>query len=245
MPLPRSDSLIGVYGDIPGKQSFDDVITPEVVEVHPNLESDYTDIQQEDPLAQIVASLSFTALPRLILQAITFLPWCILVGASILLFPSSLSSFAFTQDLFPALSSLFSPYGIDLRISYQDQDQLGRPIRQFAYYVECAYAHLVIFLAFLFGSLYGLVQHLGYTVGLPMAIAVFSAIIGQVAFAWSDFEFFSTEARLELGTNSDERKMVWMALLEGPSLEDKVMGLTVVDDGKGYVLEFRRGGQGC
>ncbi|KAK0472508.1 hypothetical protein IW261DRAFT_1507797 [Armillaria novae-zelandiae] len=99
----------------------------EIVEKDDSLIADSTEFLFDKALAPRFPDFSPNAVPSALLKIILFLPWCVLVGATILLSPQHLEYAAF----FPGY--IASPQGIC----------------RFAHWAEVAFPHVMIFFAFI------------------------------------------------------------------------------------------------
>ncbi|KAK0219152.1 hypothetical protein IW262DRAFT_1462780 [Armillaria fumosa] len=99
----------------------------ETVENDDSLIADSDEFLSVAALAPRFPDFSPNAVPSALLKTLLFLPWCVLVGATILLSPQHLEYAAF----FPGY--IASPQGI----------------RRFAYWAEVAFPHVMIFFAFI------------------------------------------------------------------------------------------------
>ncbi|KAJ7030955.1 hypothetical protein C8F04DRAFT_710682 [Mycena alexandri] len=151
------------------------------------------------------------------LQLVLFPIYCALVGASVLLFPTSLATIAFpasASELRPNMNSnTVARFGFFMRLPYIILAHClpftapPTPIRVFAHWTAVAHLHVAIFLALLVGVAYV----------VPLAGALVSAGCGALfVTAWGDFSLVGydgggLEGKLELG--SDVRQMLYQILL--------------------------------
>lgn len=148
---------------------------------------------------------------------ICFIPWCALVGGTILLFPSYIEKITF---------GLGGAGDSRLRLNYVTSPPKG--IQRFAHWAECAIAHIMIFLAAFGSGMWFLAcgagnknegEGMGLGLGLPTALAAATALIAQTFIAWHDFDFSlggsttgwsSPEGRRPLG--EDDRDSIWIVV---------------------------------
>ncbi|KAF5389755.1 hypothetical protein D9757_006025 [Collybiopsis confluens] len=186
-------------------------------------------------------SLDFSPfnIPNLLFKFVCFIPWCALVGATILLSPTNIEKVAFS----PGLSIGLGNYR--LRLDYISPPEKG--LRRFAHWAEVAVPHVMIFLG-LFGC--GLYYLARMDLGLGISVAIGAMTCGQMVLAWQDFYFGlggpddpqrrrgSSSSSLPLG--QDDRESVWMVMRMYVMGEESKMwftgslekGIFVVDGGK-------------
>ncbi|KAF5362628.1 hypothetical protein D9758_009622 [Tetrapyrgos nigripes] len=150
--------------------SFTEANTDNFIQELENAHSIFANIQDFKSLEKTFSFL---------LKIISFLPWCILVGSTIFLSPRNLEVVAFSPT--PGFISP-SPRGL----------------HRFAYWADCAIAHIVTFLAFL-------VTISAWS--LPVGIVVASMVFGQTVLAWQDFRF---DGNVALG--ADDRQSIYLAV---------------------------------
>lgn len=136
--------------------------TIEIIEKDDSLIADSTEFLSVEALAPRFPDFSPNTVPSALLKTLLFLPWCVLVGATILLSPQHLEYAAF----FPGYIASPSPQGI----------------RRFAHWAEVAFPHVMIFFAFIvcIGT-----QH------LLLGITLAALTVGQSVIAWHDFRYDS------------------------------------------------------
>ncbi|KAF9067082.1 hypothetical protein BDP27DRAFT_1329490, partial [Rhodocollybia butyracea] len=162
------------------------------------LDYDYTELQYT---FSAIRSLDLTPakLPALFSKLVCFVPWCALVGGTILLFPAHIASVAFSPGI-----------GIgNFNLDYVSPPPKG--IHRFVHWTECAIAHIMIFLAAVgFGT-----WHLAGTVtSVALAGALVAIVIAQTVSAWQGFDFgVGGPGRREgkqLG--EDDMESIWMVV---------------------------------
>lgn len=181
-----------------------------------DFDSDYTDPEPEYTFSAL-RSLDFSPsnLPILFFKMIFFIPWCALVGGTILLFPIYIEKIAFNLG------------GVgDSRLCLNYVPSPPKGIQRFAHWAECAIAHIMIFLASLGCGMWFLAcgtgnknEGMDLGLGLPIAFAATAALIAQMFIAWHDFDFnlggsttgrSSPEGRRPLG--EDDRDSIWIVV---------------------------------
>ncbi|KAJ7595049.1 hypothetical protein C8J56DRAFT_885471 [Mycena floridula] len=183
--FPRSDSMIGIYSDIPGKPSY--MIAPPLLnaetnalDASPRLENaDFENsvtLPIDPPANTIIPTLSLRNLTVAATKVALFLPWTALVGATIILCPQWLERVTFSPGY------ISSPRGI----------------RRFAHWTEYAVAHIMIFLAAIAVVIWW---------NLPVGIALAGGIVGQFILTWRDFV---PDKNVLLG--EDDRQSIFLAV---------------------------------
>ncbi|KAH8829419.1 hypothetical protein DL96DRAFT_1052548 [Flagelloscypha sp. PMI_526] len=127
---------------------------------------------------------SFLSLDSLV-KTISFLPWCALIGASIILFPKHVSFFAFNPTL-----------------GFVDIPTANEPIRRFEHFSELGSAYLLIFLGSLVLACLGL--------GLESSCILVGWVIAQGVLGWRDFRY---DDKIVLGT--DDQQSLYLAIWKG------------------------------
>jgi hypothetical protein len=177
--------MVGLYSDIPGSASFANIDPPKIVNSNRSsqiLETEDTQTAASSPETDYGCAInpkqpsptcddldldfdfnpnrniSISDMPTTIAKIVFFLPWTVLVGASILLFPHQMGKLAFSTGFVSA------PPGI----------------RRFGHWADTAVPHVMTFLAS--------ILVLGYWVISPaLGIAVCAGVVGGTFFAWQGF----------------------------------------------------------
>ncbi|KIY63322.1 hypothetical protein CYLTODRAFT_494000 [Cylindrobasidium torrendii FP15055 ss-10] len=126
----------------------------------------------EDFISRMI-NLSLDDIATLIPKALLFLPWYALVGGTILLFPRYLERISFH------VGYISSP---------------ARGIHRYAHWLECAPAHVLLFLILV-----------GWTVWSTQNLAFAILVLGQTVVAWIDFKAKDHEA-----VGMDDRQTLYL-----------------------------------
>ncbi|KAI0775057.1 hypothetical protein BD413DRAFT_491652 [Trametes elegans] len=114
------------------------------------------------------------------LRTVLFVPWCMLVGGAIVLWPTAVDWTAFHTGF------------------VRDAPRPG--LRRFAYWAENAYEHVFLFFA-------GSFMLLHYAAGPNYALLVLAALLGRVAFMWGTF---CPREDLHLRVGEDDMESIWL-----------------------------------
>ncbi|KAJ3872864.1 hypothetical protein F5051DRAFT_444783 [Lentinula edodes] len=143
--------------------------------------------------------LSPANLPVIFFKLVCFVPWCALVGGTILLSPVNIEKVTFSPGV-----------GVGkFRLDYVSPPP--RNIHRFAHWTECAIPQLMTFLA-AFGI--GLWCLAGTGTGLILALTVVAVVLGQMVIAWQDFDFgLGGTGRVgDKSLGEDDRESIWMVI---------------------------------
>ncbi|KAJ3729912.1 hypothetical protein C8R42DRAFT_772420 [Lentinula raphanica] len=172
----------------------------EDVLVHEDLQHDDFDPEPEYTFS-VLRSLDFSPanLPVLFFKLACFVPWCALVGGTILLSPTNIEKVAFSPGI-----------GIgNLRMDYVSPPP--KNIHRFAHWAECAIPQMMIFLATCAVGLWFLSAS---GLGLAFTITTAAVLVAQTVFAWQDFDFKSNKSGTTTNKSfgEDDRESVWMVI---------------------------------
>ncbi|KAJ3929865.1 MAG: hypothetical protein NXY57DRAFT_1014801 [Lentinula lateritia] len=143
--------------------------------------------------------LSPANLPVIFFKLACFVPWCALVGGTILLSPVNIEKVTFSPGI-----------GVGkFRFDYVSPPP--RNIHRFAHWTECAIPQLMTFLA-AFGI--GLWCLAGTGTGLVLALTMVAVVLGQMVIAWQDFDFgLGGAGRVgDKPLGEDDRESIWMVI---------------------------------
>ncbi|KAJ3808576.1 hypothetical protein EV368DRAFT_64761 [Lentinula lateritia] len=143
--------------------------------------------------------LSPANLPVIFFKLACFVPWCALVGGTILLSPVNIEKVTFSPGI-----------GVGkFRLDYVSLPP--RNIHRFAHWTECAIPQLMTFLA-AFGLGLWCLARTG--TGLILTLTVVAVVLGQTVISWQDFDFgLGGTGRVgDKPLGEDDRESIWMVI---------------------------------